>query len=218
MRTSDLMFCFFRSFDEDRTRVRARLLAPGIPPLGLTPWPRLPFEQVIAHGLAATGPVVGINQPGTSLPRLGAAKETLDDSQWRGRISELASDAIAVVLLGTPSSVSDEGYGWEIDLLARQVPHNRLVVVLGPYGEADRSGRWGKFLRFAERVPAMAALEMLNPPGAVRVAVRSAGRGWEFYADDAAYLSAIGAAVRSMRRAWIAELAEQTHRDGGVAF
>lgn len=198
-----------RSFDEDAARVRARVLTPGILPLGMTPRPVLPFERVLAHGLTHLGPVIGIAPPETRLPQLGAAKTTLQDSEWRNEITRLASDALAVVVLATPTSVSKEGLGWEIDLLTQHVRHNRLMVVLGPYDEAQRDARWDRFCRSARNSPPMAGLGSIDPAGSLRVAVRSANREWELFAgaeaDDSTYLAAIAAATESIRGTWAAE-------------
>lgn len=195
-----------RSFEEDEARVTARTLAPGWLPLGLTPVPRLPLEQVLAHGLSTLGPVIGIAPPGTRLPQLGAAKKTLQHSEWRTEIARLASEALVVVVLATPATVSREGLGWEIDLLTQKITHSRLIVVLGPYSEADRDRRWRGFCGYAEDAGPFAGLAAIVRPGALRIAVRSQEHDWRLYggskSDDVTYLAALSAACRSMEQFW----------------
>jgi hypothetical protein len=199
-----------RSFEEDRALVPAEVMAPSILPLGLTPVRQVLLEQVLAQGLASLGPVVAIAPPGVALPQLGAAKVSLQHSEWRDEVARLAGDAIAVVVLATPTSVSREGFGWELELLSGTVGHGRLMVVLGPYSEADRDLRWNRFCEHAGAVPALADLALVQPPGGVRIAVRSKEHDWELFAgadaSDAIYLAAINQAVTLMRPRWHEEM------------
>ncbi len=200
-----------RSFEEDQSRVVAHLLRPSVLPLGITPVPRVSLEQVLAHGLRSTAPAVAITPPGTSLPQLGAAKASFLDSEWRVAIKELSAEALAIVVQATPSSVTKEGFGWELDLLSTVIQHDRLIVVLGPYEESERDRRWAQFCRFAQENAAMSELARVQPPHGLRVAARSTERTWELFdgpdADDATYLAALSAATDSFEAEWRAELA-----------
>jgi hypothetical protein len=198
-------FLLLRSFDEDRAWVPSRVLVSGLLPRWLVPAPRRSLEEVLVHGLTKVGPVVAIAQPGTRLPALGAAKASLLDSEWRDRVAELVRDARAVVVMATPGRVSKEGFAWELDLLLRQGADRKLMLVFGPWKEAEGAERWSRFKGAACPSNIMGDLCLLPAPSGARVAARSGPEGgWRLFGSaetsDAAYLASIHEALSTVHR------------------
>lgn len=174
-------FLLLRSFDEDRATVRADVLEPGLLPRWLVPPPARPFEEVVAHALSTQAPVYAISPPGVRLPALGAAKISLDDDQWRDQITQWARDALAIVVFATPGKISEEGFGWELDLVSQALGHRRIMLVFGPWESEDTRTRWRRFRETAAKLPAFAELAELDQPG-LRIAARSTASGWKVFA------------------------------------
>jgi hypothetical protein len=110
---------------------------------------RQPFEEVLVRHLHTLGPVVAIADPNVRLPDIGAAKQPVPDGTWQKQVREWARRATVIVIVVTPKEVTETGFGWEIDYLARNVPDVPLMLVLAPYRRGELEARWWRFLSFA---------------------------------------------------------------------
>lgn len=151
---------FLRSFGTDETSV---LSAFGYGPR---------YEQHLVRVLGALGPVVAIGRPGEFLPPAGASRMYVPDAEWQVTVRRLMQSARLVVLFlileKRPGGASSQtGFDWEIDELIRQVPPDRLLLVLpqgaarlrsGGYHDPLHTGRLAR--RFAKQ--GQAALERLR--------------------------------------------------------
>jgi hypothetical protein len=116
-----------------------------------------PFEEILARHLRNLGPFIGLVQPGTRIPELGAAKVARSDETWRQQIEDWVTHAALVVVAATPAEVS-ENLLWEIRYLANEAAHVPVLLVLSPYKRADIDRRWGAFFRTAMGWPRFLAL------------------------------------------------------------
>jgi TM2 domain-containing membrane protein YozV len=83
-------------------------------------------EEELAELLARFGPVVAIGKPGEPLPELGAARLYVPHDRWQRKVLDLmAAAGLVVVRVGTSPGVL-----WEIEQALRDVPRQRLVLVL----------------------------------------------------------------------------------------
>jgi hypothetical protein len=116
-----------------------------------------PFEEILARHLRNLGPFIGLVQPGTRIPELGAAKVARSDETWRQQIEDWVTSAALVVVAATPAEVSGNLL-WEIEYLATKAARVPVLLVLSPYKRADIDRRWGAFLRAAMGWPRFHAL------------------------------------------------------------
>jgi hypothetical protein len=116
-----------------------------------------PFEEVLARHLRKLGPFIGLVQPGTHIPELGAAKVARSDETWRQQIEDWVTTAALVVVAATPAEVS-ENLLWEIKYLANEAEHVPVLLVLSPYKRAEIDRRWIAFFRAAMKWPRFLAL------------------------------------------------------------
>lgn len=190
-------FLYLRSFDEDRLKTRVSLTRSGLLSF-LAPLRRRRFEEVMVRSLSRFGPVIAISPPGQRLPALGAAKTSVDHQHWREQVETWARDAQFVVLSGTPASVR-AGFGWEIELVARRMGHNRVLVVFAPWKKSQLHQRIGAFLGHVSRWNLFAPLASLVQDGA-HVAVHTDDRGWRLYGaprrSDWSYTVCVDEALR----------------------
>jgi hypothetical protein len=207
-------FLYLRSFADDDIRVFAH----GSPRRSLLQTlaqrRRERFEVVLAWHLWRFGPVVGVGQPRERLPRLGAAREYLDDIKWQAEVEQRISAARGiVVVLGRT-----EGLAWELETIERLGAMQRTIVVVPPLGREEIARRWEAFDQVAERagwppVPADVRQRALvavaaansatqNPPDHSHGAAGSSS--WSGFAgrdpDEWHYEVAIEAACRSLER------------------
>lgn len=194
-------FLMLRSFEEDKSRVRGYLNARTVIPNWLRPRTSRRFEEALVDRLALYGPVIAIAPPGSRLPALGAAKETLDNLSWQGRVDELLRAARAVVMLASPPSVN-RGYAWEIQRVARVAQEIPVILVIGPHRWTDNLRRWAQFLGAAAGHPRFSALATVPlPPGTHVIACPATG-GWRAYSSrsrhDVSYAVALDHALQGI--------------------
>jgi hypothetical protein len=82
-------------------------------------------ERQLVNMLKSVGPVVAVGRPGDGVPRLGAARLYLADSEWQPAVSDLMGKANLVVLVAGPGG----GLRWELTQCVRLVDPARLMVV-----------------------------------------------------------------------------------------
>lgn len=96
------------------------------------------FEVVITWHLWRHGPVVGVGRPRERLPRLGAAREYLDDGAWRAGVERFLAGARAVVVVLGHS----DGLAWELEAVRRTGVMDRTVLLVPPIPALELPGRW----------------------------------------------------------------------------
>jgi len=101
------------------------------------------FEHAVASALMRIGPTVSVGKPGERVQPLGAAREYLDDPDWRGAVETLIKDAALVVfVLGDSESVL-----WEFrTAIAARGAAKVLILVPPPGDAADLRRRWSRFV------------------------------------------------------------------------
>jgi len=197
-------YLYLRSFDEDRLTLTGQLRRRGlISALSLVR--RVRFEEVLVRQLSTTGPVIAIAPPGSNLPAIGAARASFSNDEWQHHVTRYAETARAVVLSATPGEIR-QGYGWELDLVANRISHQRVMVVLGPWPLAQLRRRWTQFCHAVAHVPFFAPITMPWVPDGVHVLAYSPRLGWQGYGArrrlDWTYAVAIDEATRDYLPEW----------------
>jgi len=85
--------------------------------------PVLSEEEQLARAVAPIGPLIGIGQPGESLPKPGAAR--VYPAHWRESVEDLLRRARLVILRPGTS----EGVLWEIERTFRMVDPAKVVLM-----------------------------------------------------------------------------------------
>lgn len=150
-------FLLLRAFEEDKAKVRAYLRHGRLLPTWLDPRVSARFEEVLASVLGRFGSVVALAPPGTRLPSLGAAKESLNHGEWQERVRELAVGARGVVILTTPKAVN-AGLFWEMELIAESADLGRVLLVLSPRRWRVTQARWQVFVEACAALPGLHGL------------------------------------------------------------
>jgi hypothetical protein len=124
---------FLRAFGDDQVPLRpskvpliARLLEAGRR--------RTNLDHMLLGEATPYGPVVGLGKPGDSAPPYGAARGYFDNRSWQGAVTDLASDAAAVVICLDDT----DGILWEIEhLVASKHLEKTLFLVHPKYAGAE---------------------------------------------------------------------------------
>ena len=103
------------------------------------------FEEVIARHLSLTGPVIALNPPDTSLPPLGAARETLDSAEWQSTISEWMNRSAVIVFIMPPGKVTS-GLTWEVQQVSAHQYWTKTLIIIPPVRASLLQARWHGFL------------------------------------------------------------------------
>ena len=117
---------FLRSFVDDNIstrnvsgRVASVILGADVDSMRL--------EECVVDAVFRLGPVVALNQPGSLLPVLGAAKENVS-GDWKDRVQNyLEKSQLIILIYGT-----SEGLQWELDEIFRRGYSDKLIVVSPP--------------------------------------------------------------------------------------
>lgn len=197
-------YLYLRSFDEDRLTLAGQLRRRGlISALSLRR--RVRFEEVMVRQLSATGPVIAIAPPGSNLPPIGAARASFSNDEWQQHVTRYAETARAVVLSATPGEIRP-GYGWELDLIANRIGHQRVLVLLGPWPLSSLRRRWTQFCHTVAPVPFFAPITMPWVPDGVHVLAHAPSLGWQGWGAsrrvDWTYAVALDEATREYLPAW----------------
>jgi hypothetical protein len=89
-------------------------------------------EEQLALAFRSIGPVVAVGQPDEQLPRAGARRLYIEDSEWQQVVEALIRRARVVVLgLGTGAHLL-----WELKTTCRHVPPERIVLIVRHAPEA----------------------------------------------------------------------------------
>lgn len=197
-------YLYLRSFDEDRLRLPALLRSRGVL-AAVSVMRKVRFEEVLVRQLSRTGPVIAIAPPGTNMPPIGAARASFSNDEWQQHVIRYAETARAVVLSATPGEIR-QGYGWELDLIANRIQHQRVMVLLGPWPVAQLRRRWTQFCMAVSQVPFFAPITMPWVPDGVHVLAHSPQQGWQAWGAtrrlDWTYAVAIDQATRQYLPDW----------------
>jgi uncharacterized RDD family membrane protein YckC len=135
-------------------RIAIRLLkaVPTLTRLAINP--PLTDEEQLAMALNVFGPAVAVATPGEKLPPAGIPRLHFVTSQWQEQVSALLHRAgLVVIQCGEskqgagdaywPTARSIEGgFRWELDIVARQVPPEKLVLLLPSDGVEYETFCW----------------------------------------------------------------------------
>ena len=128
--------------------------------------PRTTFEQVVARAVGMRGPVIAVGDPKEPLPRLGAAREFLQDADWRRAVDSLIGEAAQLVfILG-----DTENLAWEFRCAVARQRLGDTVLLVPPVSEPEVAARWAGLMHRDLGWPGAAALAGALPPGLVAVA------------------------------------------------
>lgn len=187
---------YLRSFGDDDDRMRAATLGRRSLLERLSPNNFDSFEEVLARQLARIGPVVAVNPPGTTLPPIGAARETLPATAWQTSVAQLM-DAAALILVIAPPAVASEGLVWELGQLNVGDRWARTVVAIPPLGDDVVRERWQRFA--AAGGPSWPFRMPLPADPAATLALQRWGPGWRAFGavkrDEWSYSAALRAAT-----------------------
>lgn len=139
------------------------------------------FEEVIARHLGEFGPVIAVNPPGTSLPPLGAARETLPAKDWHSTVARWMAEAQLILVQAAPS-VLTEGLAWEIQSINAQGLWPKTLFMLPPIRAEELRDRWQLFAGLLGRI---GASELPADPVEVLAAVWSQEHEWLVFVADA---------------------------------
>ncbi|WP_420114686.1 hypothetical protein [Pseudactinotalea sp.] len=197
-------YLYLRSFDEDTLGLPGQLRSRGLIAV-LSMRRKVRFEEVMVRQLSATGPVIAIAPPGAKMPPIGAARASFSNDEWQEHVTRYAETARAVVLSATPGEIR-QGYGWELDLIAHRIHHQRVLVVLGPWQLSSLRRRWTQFCMAVSAVPFFAPITMPWVPDGIHVLAHSTQRGWQGWGAkrrlDWTYAFAIDQATREYMSDW----------------
>jgi hypothetical protein len=120
---------FLRAFYDDQVALRepkhrliGKLLALGVRPA--------PLDQVLLEEATLYGPVVALGNPRDRFPPYGAARGYFENKDWQQAVTDLARDALAIVLCVDET----ESVWWEISHIdANNYLHKTLFVLPPKY-------------------------------------------------------------------------------------
>ncbi|WP_156222978.1 hypothetical protein [Pseudactinotalea suaedae] len=197
-------YLYLRSFDEDTLSLPGQLRGRGLISV-LAMRRKVRFEEVLVRQLSATGPVIAIAPPGSTMPPIGAARASFSNDEWQQHVTRYAETARAVVLSATPGQIR-HGYGWELDLIANRISHQRVLVVLGPWPLRSLGRRWTQFCMAVSTVPFFAPITMPWVPDGIHVLAHSPRQGWQGWGArrrlDWTYAVAVDQATRAYLPDW----------------
>ena len=130
---------YLRSFGDDRLKLLTATL--GRPTLieRFTLRRFDAFEEVIVRHLSRLGPVIAVNPPGTKLAPLGAARETIDSTDWQSVVSAWMARSIMIVFVAPPGQVT-QGLHWELETVSANNTGTKHSSLFHPYPRRTSSG------------------------------------------------------------------------------
>jgi hypothetical protein len=101
------------------------------------------FEHFVAAELNRVGPVIAIGKPGERLQPLGAARDYLEDADWKTAVgTAIADSALTVFVLGATDSLL-----WEFRTAVERRGKRRTLVIVPPLADrAELARRWTRFV------------------------------------------------------------------------
>ena len=132
---------YLRSFRDDKLKLRAATLERPALIERLSPRRYDLFEEVLARHLSVIGPVIAINPPGTTLPPLGAARETLPAETWQGTVTDWMHRS-ALIVFATPPGEVTPGLIWELQTVSEQQLWSKTLIIVPPVADHEVRRRW----------------------------------------------------------------------------
>jgi hypothetical protein len=132
---------YLRSFGDDRLKLWTATF--GRPSLieRFTPRRFDTFEEVLVRYLSGYGPVIAVNQPGTRLAPLGAARETIGDADWKAAVATWMAQSRLIVFATPPSDVKD-GLRWELEAVSEHGYWDKALILVPPVRAEQLQARW----------------------------------------------------------------------------
>jgi hypothetical protein len=159
------------------------------------------FEEVLVRHLSRYGPVIAVNPPGTRLPPLGAARETIEPADWHSAVADWMAHAALIVFLAPPSRVT-QGPHWELRTVAEHGQLDKALVVVPPVSAEQLQARWRAFGASCAGLWPFTVARPLADPRALVLALRQ-GR-WDAATADTrtewSYAAALDQALGDPRR------------------
>jgi hypothetical protein len=189
---------FLRSWVDDHLRMRAHRTGRHavLERLSFRRWDR--FEEILVAEVWRHGPVVGLAEPGTRLPPLGAVRQAESDQDWV-RVVEQYIDKSALILMTVDRTRS---LAAEMRAIVERGALRKAVFVFAPIADgAERARREDLLCRVVGfPIEAFAAVHLSNRSvlavtwGSIGPAIFVAE-----VADDVSYEAALDAAVAALR-------------------
>ena len=105
------------------------------------------LEEYVVNCIWKLGPVIAVGKPGENVSPLGAAREYVEEYQWRDCIREYLNESAYVVsILG-----STPGLRWEIEQIGARGEQDNVIVVFPPKPFEQLQRRWEEFRTFFDR-------------------------------------------------------------------
>lgn len=131
---------YLRPFNEDTIKLPdknikgnlRRVLKPN--PFSHKRLPIIDYESQLKRSCAKYGQFITIGKPGDKLPRLGASRAYLDDTDWQITLSKLISKVqLVLIFLG-----ESKGILWELEQVIKHAePENVILCLPLKMGEPD---------------------------------------------------------------------------------
>ena len=99
------------------------------------------FEEVLVRYLSGYGPVIAVNQPGTRLAPLGAARETIDSADWQAAVATWMAQS-RLIVFATPPSQVNRGLRWELEAVSGHGYWDKALIVVPPVRAEQLQARW----------------------------------------------------------------------------
>jgi hypothetical protein len=192
---------YLRSFGDDGLKLWTATL--GRPSLmeRFTPRRFDAFEEVIVRHLSRRGPVIALNPPGTKLPPLGAARETIDSADWQSVISGWMEQSALIVFIAPPEHATP-GLIWELETVSAHQYWDKTLIVVPPVPADLLQDRWQAFRQACIRLWPFTSLLTVEGPGALALAFRD--NAWTVITADRqnewAYSAALRQALGELRK------------------
>lgn len=105
------------------------------------------LERYVVNCIWKLGPVIAVGKPGENVSPLGAAREYVEEDQWRDCIRKyLDESAYVVSILG-----STPGLQWEYEQIGARGKQDNVIVVFPPKPFEQLQRRWEVFRTFFDR-------------------------------------------------------------------
>jgi hypothetical protein len=202
---------YLRSFGDDSLRLRSATLGRRSLIERFSPNRFDSFEEVIARHLSPIGPVIAVNPPGTKLPPLGAARQTLANEDWQAVVDDWMARS-ALIVIGAPPDHVRPGLLWELHHIDQTARWSKTLFVVPPVRRAQLDARWRDLAAAVPYWPSPADLGI--DPGRVMLLARHGQRWTTITANgrtEWSYAAAIEAAAPEARHAF------DRSTDGGEA-
>jgi hypothetical protein len=136
---------YLRSFGDDRLKLMTATLGRSSLIERFTPRRFDAFEEVLVRYLSLRGPVIAVNPPGTKLPPLGAARETIDSADWQSAIAGWMGQCALIVFVAPPGQVT-QGLLWELQTVSANKLWDKTLVIVPPVSPESLQQRWQALL------------------------------------------------------------------------